>query len=257
MRVDEPAGDRDGPPPPPWQRAARRRDRVIVAVASAAAIALAVPVGVVAYELTVAAGDVDLSAGGDAQPPVGDGGGGGGSTAPPVEVPDLDVDGLSGVDAVYGQMLVDIDRAERAMIGAQEDIAAAFAGASPDETDPEALSAEVSEAAGGGQRELQQIRQGLAAPVEDATARQLRDAYLAHLDAWVRYLVAIEQEPGLVATEDGAEVLTLAIATTGDAFADIVREDLPSDLDDGVREVADAIIERGFPEGGPPGDGAV
>lgn len=169
--------------------------------------------------------------------------------APPgdveVEVPDLD--GLEGRDAAVAGMLVDIDRAERTMIGTQEQFGEILADPSV-EGDLQVAIDELSAAAADGQQELEDIRRDLTAPNEGGGAREVRDRYLAHLDSWIRYFVALEQDPTLLAGGGDDETYRLAIDSTGYAFAREVRENLPDDLDDDVRAFALAIVERGFPD---------
>jgi hypothetical protein len=238
----------DGPPPTPWERDTARRDRRNILLSALVAIVLGVPMGLATWNMIGQAGDVDLSGVADEQASGPSEDGAPGEDRSAVEVPDLDLDALSGQDEAIGRVLVDVDRSEEAMLAAQADISAAFEEVDPDDPDGEAVADDISEAAGAGQRELQEIREDLASPVEDEVARELRDRYLTHLDAWVRYLVAVEREPGILVSEDADTAMLLAIDTTGDAFAQVIREDLPADLDEDVREMADAIVERGFPE---------
>lgn len=248
-RGDETA---DGPPPDPWarDRAQRaRRDRRAIVLATVAAVVLGVPTVLLATGLVRTVADVELGDGAgptaserSEEPRDGEG--------QDVEVPTLDLDGLSGTDAELGRLLTDVDRSERAMLAAQEAIAEAFVAAGPDGDADDVLAA-VGEAGGDGQRELQELRSDVARPVDDATAREVRDRYLSHLDAWVRYLVAVEDDPELLLRPDGEAVHLLAIDTTGDAFAQHLREELPDDLAPEVAEVAQAIADRGFPERAP------
>jgi hypothetical protein len=248
-----------GPPPAPWERVEKRRDRTAIIWSVVAAVVLAVPTVALISTFEDQVADLDLSASGAESR---SGGADGPSDERPdepqggedVEVPALDLEELDGTDAEFGQLFTAIDRSEQAMLDAQLGIGAAFEGADP-QGDPAAVLDDAADAAGEGQRELQELRSDLAAPVDDEVAREVRDTYLAHLDAWVRYLVAIEGQPDLLLDGEGEEVFLLSIDTTGDAFAEVVRSELPGDLDDDVRAVAEAIVERGFPERSPdPGD---
>lgn len=237
-----------GPPPTPFET--RRPDRRAIVWSCVAAVVLAVPT------IWAAAAFIDVARGlGDTPPvaaPDGDRGdgperGGGGATGPDVEVPQLDLSDLSGTDAAFGRLLTEVDRSESAMLRAQQEMGQALAEAGPD-ADPDEVLARISAAAGDGQRELQELRSDLAQPLDDDDAAQLRDLYLSHLDAWVRYLVAIERDAEVLLSPDAGSALTLAIDTTGYAFADELRDGLPEDLDDEVAAVARAIADRGFPE---------
>jgi hypothetical protein len=171
------------------------------------------------------------------------------SPQPPEELAPLDLDDLEGVDAELGAILVDIDRSELQMIETQDLFAQLLADAAttPGDADPEGLLEGLSDIAGDGQRELQEIRSDLAgADASTSAVRDVRDTYLTHLDAWVRYFVAIEDDARLlVSGEDQA--FTLAINSSADAFARQVREELPDGVDPRVRDYAEAILDRGFP----------
>jgi hypothetical protein len=208
-------------------------------------VLLAIPVGLGFAALSRAANDIRLT--GDDEVA---GGGTEDETPTPredVEVVAPDLDDLDGVDAVVAQVMVDIDRSEQVMMTTQQGFADVLADPATG-GDPEAALEELSATAGDGQRELQELRRELTAPVDGSEVRAVRDRYLAHLDAWVRYLVAIEEDPTLIVGGGDDEAFLVAIDTTGDAFAREVRDGLPDGLDDEVREFALAIVERGFPD---------
>ena len=242
-----PQPDADGPPPTPFD--ARRRDRRAIVWSCVAAVVLAVPT------ILAAGAFIDVARGlGDRAPltapdggdgPAGDEGDGG--PGADVEVPELDLATLSGTDAAFGRVLNDVDRSETVMLTAQQGMGQALADGGPGD-DPDAVLAEISAAAGEGQRALQELRSDLAQPLDDPDAAEVRDLYLSHLDAWVRYLVAIEGDAEVLLSPDAGSALTLAIDTTGYAFADELRGGLPDGLDDEVVAVAQAIVDRGFPE---------
>lgn len=182
-----------------------------------------------------------------------------GTPQPPDEIAPLDLDELEGADAELGAILLDVDRSELQMIETQDLLAQLFADAAtgPEDPDPDGLLEEVSEIAGEGQRELQEIRSDLAgADASTSAVREVRDVYLTHLDSWVRYFVAVEEDPQvLVSGEDQA--FTLAINSSADAFARHVRQELPDDVDERVRDYAEAILDRGFPGQDPSSDDTV
>lgn len=167
----------------------------------------------------------------------------------PIPVPELDA--LDGTDAELGVILRDIDRSEQQMLTTQQRFGELLAAAAlePDGDDGGALVEGLSDAAGDGQEALQELRSELASsPASSSAIREVRDVYLDHLDAWVRYFVAIEADPLLLAGGGNDESFLLAINTSGDAFARAVRQGLPDDLDPEVQAYADAIVDRGFPE---------
>lgn len=237
-------GSPDGPPPPPWQR--RRRRWLIALAVVGALVVVGVPLGFGLAALSSAARDIDLtSPSADDTPAPGEA-----PTRPQVEVEVPDLEGLEGVDAEVGQILVHVNEAEEQMLATQERFAAIFedAASSADQEPVDELLSQLSEAAGEGQRELQDIRRELTSgSVDDGDVREIRDRYLAHLDAWVRYFVAIEDDPTLLAGDGGGQAYLLAIDTTGDAFARTLRERLPEDVDERVATFAEQIVERGFP----------
>jgi hypothetical protein len=221
---------------------------VIGAAIAGGVLALAIPVGIGVAAMSSFADGLSLTtpsdegrAGGDRPAERGE-----------VEVVVPDLDDLEGTDAELAGILVDIDRAEQQMLVTQEEVAAILAEAALGGAEAPAgdLAERLADAAGEGQRELQEIRQDLtAASLGDAEVREIRDVYLAHLDAWVRYFVAAEEEPGLLAGGGGDEAFLLAINTTADRFARTIRQDLPDGLDERVEEFAGQIVERGFPQG--------
>lgn len=215
---------------------------------------LAIPVGFGFAALSRAANDISLTSDGEVA-----GGGTEEETPTPredVEVVAPDLDDLDGVDAAVAQVMVDIDRSEQVMMATQQGFADVLADPATG-GDPDAALAVLSVTAGDGQHELQELRRELTAPVEGSEVRAVRDRYLAHLDAWVRYLVAIEEDPTLLVGGADDEAFLVAIDTTGDAFAREVRENLPDGLDDEVREFALAIVDRGFPDRQPDVDDTV
>jgi hypothetical protein len=223
---------------------------LLVGLAVAGAVlVLAVPIGFGFAALSRAASEIQLTgddavAGGDADDaPT--------SPAPEdVEVTPPDLEGLDGTDEAVARVLIDIDRSEQAMMDTQRGFAEILADPSSG-GDVEAAFDELSATAGEGQRELQELRRELTAPGEGSEVRAVRDRYLAHLDAWVRYLVAVEEDPTLLVGGADDEAFIIAIDTTGDAFAREVREGLPDGLDEEVRDFALAIVDRGFPDRGP------
>ncbi len=208
--------------------------------------------GVAALSRTLA--DISLTEGETTERPADDGGDEGPlGPEDDVEVVVPDLDDLDGTDEVLARVLTDIDRAEREMMGAQAAIAEVLSGDLGGPTG-ETLD-ELSSIAGDGQRELQELRRDLTAPVEGNEVRAIRDRYLAHLDAWVRYLVAVEADPTVLAGGPGADAFLLAIDTTGESFAREVREGMPEGIDERVRSFALQIVARGFPDREPPSSG--
>ncbi len=276
VRVDG-AVAASGPPPPPHVRLRQRRRRLVLGV-GLAVVLLSVPVGL-AIASFQAERDATLQADGDGSAadgsgdadglPDGDGGtegapdggpapdggtGGGGvpgsqgegGAAPgpegPVEqVVPPDLSTLAGTDAIFGQLLLDIDASERVMMGFQDDLLEVFAGSLGDRA-PEAAM----RAAGVRRDELLEVRDRLAVPTPDGRAEDVRLEYLDHLDSWARYMDAVAEDAAVLAPEGRGAGYTLDINATADAFSRALQSELPEDIAAPVREYADAILDRGF-----------
>lgn len=254
--------DADGPPPPPFERERRRRRRRALAIAAALTV-VAIPIGLaIASGLTerdepAASSPDDPDAAGEGEQPdrgeapdddAGDGSpdepddGPDGEAAPPtdVELDPLDVDGLDGLDAVYGQLLTDIDTSERTMIGFQEDLAEALGGL----RGPEEMLDDASEVAAESRAELLEVRGRLAEELDDEGAERVRELYVEHLDSWADYMQAVEDDPLVIVENDGS--FTVAINATADAFARALESELPEDIDAEVERFAEGVLDRGF-----------
>lgn len=169
--------------------------------------------------------------------------------APEPTSPDADLDApdpgqLSGVDATYAQLLVDIDASERTMIGFQDAIVATLLGGSA--SDPEQLVAELSATAAASADRLEQIRADLEQPIDDQGADKVRDRYVEHLDTWVDYIRAIERQPRLLDPGADTDRFTLAINVSADAFSRELQAQLPAEVDAEVARFAEDILDRGF-----------
>ncbi|MEX2486303.1 MAG: hypothetical protein WD377_01670 [Nitriliruptoraceae bacterium] len=151
-----------------------------------------------------------------------------------VEIPDRDQ--IDADDRAWFDLFVEIDASERVMIGFHEEIETIFATT----TDPALLEDAVRLAAEHALDGLAVLRQRFAThPPSD-----VRDTYVAHLDAWVAYLTAIAAEPARLAGDTTR--WTLGINATADTFVhavDALRED---GLDDDLERFVDAVLERGF-----------
>jgi hypothetical protein len=239
----------DGPPPPPWERERRTRRKWILGLAIA--IVLAIPVGLaVASALSTGTNDTpDEQAEGTRPTPDEPGGDGDGDADVdrPLDAPDLDL--LEGPDAVFAQLLIDIDASEQAMLGFQRELSEIFRGQAFEDVD-ELLGA-LSEAGADGADQLEAARDALEEPVGDVRAETVREVYLEHVDSWVRYMRAVEAEPTIIGSDqDGTARFTLSINATADAFARALEDQLPDDADPEVQRMAEQLLDRGFrPQG--------
>lgn len=277
--------DADGPPPPPHVRRRRRRRNTLLITAGLIIAGVPLVLGVISNtdtpvpeDETAGAsddqdGEGDAGAGDDTDDPgedadepggsddagdadgPGDGGGTDGSDdagdADPLEGERLErpePDELDGSDALYAQLLVDIDTAELAMIGFQDALSRAFEEGGIAEQDE--LAEMIHDAAAEGQDELAAARTRLAEPLDVAAADEVREVYLEHLEAWVSYLGAIEEDPGLLGAEERARTYLLSINVTADGFARTLEQELPDDLDGEVRSFAEELLDRGFRDSG-------
>ena len=160
---------------------------------------------------------------------------------PDAEVAPLDPDPLTGLDLLWGELLIDIDASERAMIAFQDDLADAFASPGLPE---DALDA-ASEVAADRRDELLSVRARLTSSVDDAGVEQVRSRYVTHLDSWEAFMAAVEEDP-LVVLEQSERGFTVDINATADAFARALEAELPPDVDAEVERFAEAILDRGF-----------
>jgi hypothetical protein len=260
----------DGPPPPPFVRARTRRRRIALAVA-AALLVIGVPLALAIVSAleerdaapAAAPGTEDAERGPDsdeqvADPDAGtepderdpgagpDEGADGDPSDDPDDRPDPtltppDVATLDGLDAIYAQLLLDIDDSERTMMGFQDDVQEAVVGAG---SSVDAVAA-VGEVAGVRAAELAEVREQLVDGLDDAGAEQVRRRYLEHLDSWADYLAAIEEDPLLLIEGRGAG-FTVLINATADAFARALESELPAAIDPTVERFAEGILDRGF-----------
>jgi hypothetical protein len=264
----------DGPPLPPPLRARRRRRRIVLAVGVVVAI-IAIPVGLglagagfftldtngdgLAADEAIddeRDGDADDDTTGDdgaADPDDGPDGDGDGPDDPigerPGVSPSLDAPDpaeLSGSDAVYAGLLIDVDRSEGVMIGFQGDVADAFGAAGADDDLIGTLRTIASER----RDELLEVRSDLLDEVDDDGAELVRQRYLAHLDSWADYMDAVAADPEVLAGEGTAGGFTVVINQTADAFARALDEQLPLDADAEVQDFAEGILDRGFRSSG-------
>jgi hypothetical protein len=157
----------------------------------------------------------------------------------PVVPPDLDV--LAGVDAIYGQLLLDIDASENVMLGFQDDLIGIFGGSNGARAADEAVVVAARR-----RDELLAVRDRLDVPLADGSAEEVRVVYIEHLDSWARYMDAVAEDPAVLAPEGPGASYSLDINTTADAFARELEDALPADIDPLVRDYADAILDRGF-----------
>jgi hypothetical protein len=232
--------DRDGPPPPPFVRARRRRRRTALVVLLAVVV-IAVPIALAIVAGLQARGPVDRDTGPGSTAPDG-------PSDPDRPDPDLpdpvlpDLEQLDGRDAVYGRLLRDIDAAEREMLAFQAALSEGAGGAGG----PRALLERAADAAGAANEALAGRRRPLTSSLADADADAVRGRYLAHLDAWIDFVGAVEDDPRILVAEDASAPYNLMINVTADAFARTLEERLPDDLDPAVARFAEDILDRGF-----------
>ncbi len=266
----EGGGDAPGPPPPPFERARRRRRRRIiiagVLVGGALVVGLpllafggwlapqdaapedAAPVPAEAPETDSGSGEDDADTDGSTDPdgPSPDGEVG---DRPDREVPEeerIDPPSLGELepgDARIADMLLDVDAAERAMLRYQLDAQDAFTdGLDADE--PDELFAAIGDVASTGLQDLEVLRERLMAEQSEPAAEDVREAYVGHLDSWVTYLTAIEDDPQILLGD--LTRFTVDINRTGDDFSRAVAALSATDVDADVERFAQQIVERGF-----------
>jgi hypothetical protein len=178
-----------------------------------------------------AGSDTDPGAGPDTDP----------GADPDAELTAPDLDGLSGVDAVYGQLLVDVDASEQVMLDFQDDLAAAFVEA--DSVEDAADS--VRSAARDSRADLLEVRDRLSGGLDDVGAERVRSVYVDHLDAWANYMAAVAEDP-LTLTQPDDAGYNVAINATAVEFERALVTELPPTIDAEVERFAQGILDRGF-----------
>jgi hypothetical protein len=277
--VSSPDDTVDGPPPTPFQRARRRR-RLLVGAGVVLALLVGAAVLWVVFDLDPTEEGLAAEEGvQEEDDPEGaeeaeeteetEAGEEGGFVPPDIEL-DLDEDGrpdttvpddeeltppevdrLQGVQRILAELLLDIDAAERAMLGFQLDVVdARTQNRSQEETHE--VDDEIRVAALHALEALAVLRARMEEPVDDLSVEQVRDTYVVHLDSWVRWLETIADEPEALNDETGW--FTIDINRTAAAFVRAVDEALDEDLDAEVVRFAQELVERGFP---PPEDSQV
>jgi hypothetical protein len=243
------AGIPDGPPPPPWERERRSRRRWVL-LGLAALLVLGIPIGLAIAGTLARSSDEEVAGGDDGDVPAGedapedDGSALDPPDAPadPLDAPDLDR--LAGPDAIFAELLLDIDASELAMLGFQDQVAAAFRDhGGQDATE---LLGSLSAAGTSGAEELEAAREALEQPVGDVRAEAVREVYLDHLDSWLRYMQAVADDPTLFAPERDSARYTLSINASAEAFARSLEDQLPDDVDPEVALMAEQLLDRGF-----------
>jgi len=144
------------------------------------------------------------------------------------------------------ELFLDIDASERVMLGFQLDVRELFTGGVDPEA-PDELFSELSSVAARGADALEVLRERLEEPQEDPRADEVREAYLVHLESWIRYMVAVAEDPQILLGDTSR--YTVDINRTADLFVRATEELLETaDLDRELRRYAEAIIQRGFPD---------
>jgi hypothetical protein len=215
----------------------------------AALLVLGIPIGL-AIAGTVARSDGEVAGDGDGDRPAGEVApeDDGSALDPPdaraesLEAPDLDR--LAGPDAIFAELLLDIDASELAMLGFQDEISAAFRDHSGQ--DATELLLALSAAGASSADELEAAREVLEQPVADVRAEAVREVYLDHLDSWLRYMQAVADDPTIFAPERDSARYTLSINASAEAFARSLEDQLPDDVDPEVALMAEQLLDRGF-----------
>lgn len=163
----------------------------------------------------------------------------------------IDPQALDADQRPVAELLLDIDASERSMLGFQLDVGGAL-DRLPDLDGPEDLDSEIRSAAAHALEALAVLRERMQAPQDDPWAEQVREAYVIHLDSWVRYLEAVYEDPQVLFGDTTR--FTLDINRTGGGFTRAVEGPGRAALDDEVVRLADELVARGFP---PPEDSQV
>jgi len=228
--VRGPLGEESGPPPTPFERGpagplggpsgARRapRARLVLLVLVALVVGFAAGFGTA---LTVTDDDRSLAFELGSR----DGAAGPGEPAP-------------GLVA----LLEGIVASEAIMLEFNEEIAARLEGVA----DATIALATIAATATDATDRLRGARPGLRDAEGDRDVDAVRSAYLPHLDAWIEYLAALAEEPGLLFTREEQQPYLLLINVTAEAFADALEDLLAEAPSAEVAELAERILDEGF-----------
>lgn len=146
-------------------------------------------------------------------------------------------------DAALLELLAAVDASELGMLAFDAAAEAAF----EDATSEDQLRALVSTAAADAVAELRRGRVGLEGPLDVVAAEAVRAAYLPHLDAWIAYLAAVAEDPGIL-FDPAQEALILRINATAGVFSAALEEAVTAGVGPEVEAAARAILDRGFPD---------
>ena len=157
-----------------------------------------------------------------------------------------DLSGLDVGETRIAELLLDIDASERVMLGFQLDVRELVSGGI-DLEDPDELFAGLRAAGERGVVALEVLRERMGDPQEDARADEVREAYVVHLESWIRYMAAVAEDPQILLRDTSR--YTVDINRTADLFVRATEDLLETaDLDRELRRYAEAIIQRGFPD---------
>ena len=157
-------------------------------------------------------------------------------------------------DQELAGVLTTIDGAERRMISFQDRAMSALG------ADPEGFGDEVSAEAADAAEDLVELREDLVLHARDGDGdldgiRAIRDTYRVHLEAWIAYTEAVRDDPVLLRPDNpDAEPYWDDIGSTAEDFVRAVRNGMPGDAPEELRERAEFILDRGFSSGEDPGE---
>ena len=144
-------------------------------------------------------------------------------------------------DARLRALLTDIDTAELVMIDFNTALSEAFASPGPALTE---VAAQVADSAEQAADALVALRPVFLGDRAGGAVESVRSAYLPHLDAWIEYLRALEEDPTILSVADDAYLLL--INATAVSFREAVEEALELELEPATRALAEEILDRGF-----------
>jgi hypothetical protein len=159
--------------------------------------------------------------------------------------------GRSGTDAgtrgaALLELLEDVDAAEQAMLGFNEEVDAVLQRAG----DPEAALVGIAAAAADAVELLAAPRSRIVAQDGDRVLDEVRTAYLPHLDAWVEHLALLADAPEVLFDQDRLRPSILLINATAVVFKEALEQLIAEEPGADVVALAEEILDQGFRSAG-------
>lgn len=144
-------------------------------------------------------------------------------------------------------LLEDVVRTEQVMLAFNDALALRLEGVQDEATAQLLIATAAAEGVGG----LTALRPFIMERPAGGRVEGVRVAYAPHLEAWIDYLAALAERPGLLFSDDEQQPYLLLINVTAEDFGDVLEELLVTGATDRVAELAERILDDGFRSEGP------